>query len=105
MVLLTVTPALVEAFKYIEQANTTQKPGSELALEDLTVGNPISHLQIIAVSKTLRRLREEDGHGESVSFPAYRLDELLRGSRVHVEPPKPQAEPVGSSSRQTIPRC
>lgn len=63
-----------------KQASTTTEP----SLSDPKVGNPISHGQVIDVSKQMRM----------EALKPSRLEELLRGSRVYIPPPKPKAEPV-----------
>ncbi|KAL8669236.1 MAG: hypothetical protein Q9168_006163 [Polycauliona sp. 1 TL-2023] len=62
------------------------KPG----LADLAVGDPITHTQAIAVSKLLR---QADEPSFEPSVP-YHLDDLLRGSMLYHEPPKPKQEPT-----------
>lgn len=54
------------------------------------VGDPIGHDEVIAISRLLKTHNEQKGT-ESVPF---RLEDLLRGSRIFLEPPKPTAEPV-----------
>jgi len=63
-----------------KQASITTEP----SLSDPKVGNPISHGQVIDLSKKMRT---------EVLQPS-RLEELLRGSRVYIPPPKPKPEPV-----------
>lgn len=59
-------------------------------LENPTIGHPIAHAQVIALSRLLRKLHNSiDDAGTSCH-----LDDLLRGSRIYYEPPKPKAEPV-----------
>jgi len=99
MVLLTMTPAIVEALGKIQSrpvestlakiVNTPEVEDSvrpEPSLDIPTVGKPISHSQIIKLSRELKN--------ESVS-PCYLVD-LLRGSKVYVLPspgkPKPTSE-------------
>ena len=52
------------------------------------VGNPISHAQIIELSK---RLQARNSSSAS-------LDALLRGARVYIPPPPPKPEPVSCPS-------
>lgn len=69
----------------------------EPSLEAPAVGNPISHAQIIAISRCLRQRSEtasDQPPSNSDLLISHHLDELLRGSKVYVEPPKPRAEPV-----------
>ncbi|KAG5916985.1 hypothetical protein E4U42_007425 [Claviceps africana] len=99
MVLLTMTPAIVDGLQTTgasRNADTSlpaaaattpaeeepQRTG-EPSLIDPAVGNPISHGQIIDLWKTLNR-----DHQTSPS-----LEHLLRGSRVYCPPPPPKPEP------------
>ncbi|KAI0400743.1 endoplasmic reticulum-based factor for assembly of V-ATPase-domain-containing protein [Xylaria palmicola] len=95
MVLLTMTPLMVEALVVLgessqrrpQSSNTDQS--NETGLEepcpkDPAVGKPISHGQIL---NTLRTLKAH-GHG------GFRLEQLLRGSALYVPPPKPKPEPT-----------
>ncbi len=97
MVLLTVTPAIARALTFVKQLSASQKNDGERAIaapDSLAVGMPISHLQIIALSNTLRKLKEQREYVESAAIPSCQLDHLLWESRVYNEPPKPKAEPV-----------
>ncbi|KAI0845925.1 endoplasmic reticulum-based factor for assembly of V-ATPase-domain-containing protein [Daldinia vernicosa] len=86
MVLLTMTPSIVEAI------NQSFKPGfddiamsnDEPLLKDPSVGNPISHGQIIDIWK---RLKDENDN-------TTRLEQLLRGATVYAPPPPPKPEPT-----------
>ncbi|KAH8175071.1 endoplasmic reticulum-based factor for assembly of v-ATPase domain-containing protein [Sarocladium implicatum] len=91
MVLLTMTPAAVEALHQprlgsVEDA-TTQEPeaaiDSEPSLAQPEVGKPISHGQLVDLWKQLRE----------TSDPAPSLETLLRGAKVYVPPPPPKPEP------------
>ena len=91
MVLFTITPAIMAAVKVCNElklafyeVDGTEEP----SLDDPAVGKPISHTQLIAISKTLQK------HEELEHRVSCHLDELLRGSRIYYEPPKPKAEPV-----------
>jgi len=91
MVLLTMTPAIVAAVQACYQLHELRDEldtACEPSMSDPAIGKPITHTQLIAISKVLR---EHDKQEPSVS---YHLDELLRGSRIYYEPPKPKAEPV-----------
>jgi hypothetical protein len=101
MVLLTMTPAIVQAIEKLQgvpgalsaedgsaaldavEEGATTEPGL-LAPE---LGKPISHGQIIDISKQMKALALSPCH----------LDTLLRGSRIYVPPPLPKKEPVGSA--------
>lgn len=101
MVLLTMTTAIVEA---LELLTTLEDKDWDLDLHEDSpplqapaVGKPITHIQVIAVSKGLKKhLSDSIAQDQEVSKPASlcHLDSLLRGSNVYIEPPKPQPEPV-----------
>jgi hypothetical protein len=73
------------------------------SLADPAVGNPVSHGQLIGLSKLLRKyadkVSEKDGEGTPV---AYTLDSLLRGSTFYVPPPPPKKAPVSSYAVTSI---
>jgi len=90
MVLLTITPSIAEALKKRteaagDSAKEEELPDGEPNLENPSVGDPISHGQIIDLWRNLRC----HGHRDC------RLESLLRGAKVYVSPPPPKAEPVG----------
>lgn len=98
MVLLTMTPSIVDALKLLGEQRKDDEPGddgsqnqpeSESSTEP-AVGNPISHSEIISLYKKL-------GASET-SPPRYSLEQLLQGSRVYIPPPPPKPEPVGACS-------
>lgn len=101
MVRLTITPAILAAIREARRSSldlngTTE--ASEPSLDDPSIGDPISHGQIIALSKLLRHVNnkpEDCGPETSQGLASYHLDDLLRGARIYHEPPKPKAEPVG----------
>lgn len=98
MVRLTMTPAILRALKRLHergQVPAFRGEASEPSLDQPAVGNPITHGQIIAISKTLKDINTDATNGEFESIVSYHLDDLLRGSKVYVESPKPKAEPVG----------
>ncbi|KAH8199874.1 hypothetical protein TruAng_005930 [Truncatella angustata] len=90
MVLLTVTTSIVKALAELEPLRI-DFPGSgdeNIAadaprLTEPTVGNPITHGQIIDIWKQLKA-REN---------PKWSLEELLKGAAIYVPPPPPRAEP------------
>ncbi|KAI0486732.1 endoplasmic reticulum-based factor for assembly of V-ATPase-domain-containing protein [Xylaria cf. heliscus] len=95
MVLLTMTPPMVEALLVLGHASNSHDASnnkgqpSEIELEepcmkDPAVGNPISHGQILKTIKTLRA----KGH------VGFRLEEMLRGSSLYVPPPPPKPQPT-----------
>lgn len=98
MVRLTMTPAILRALEQLqerEQVPSVCGEASEPPLDQPALGNPITHGQIIAISKTLREIKTDASDEKSETVVSYHLDDLLRGSKVYIEPPKPKAEPVG----------
>lgn len=99
MVLLTMTPSIVEAITRLGEikinTNVTQtsegssNPTSDVepSLKDPSVGNPISHGQIMDI---WNRFKNEDEN-------PIRLEQLLRGATVYIPPPPPKPEPVRSA--------
>ena len=101
MVRLTITPAILRAIEELQdrkQFPEDLSEASEPSLNKPTLGKPITHGQIISISHTLRKIRFQSTNGVVHTDVSYHLDDLLRGSRVYVDPPKPKAEPVGSTS-------
>lgn len=92
MVLLTMTPAAVEALKQLSPAATEKAATCDSAATDNDepplsqpeVGKPISHGQLVDLWKQLQET--------SKSAPS--LENLLRGAKVYVPPPPPKPEPV-----------
>ena len=100
MVLLTITPAILRAIEELQDRKQSPEglsEASEPSLNKPTLGNPISHGQIISVSRTLRKIMSQSTNGIVYTDVSYHLDDLLRGSKVYVDPPKLKAEPVGST--------
>lgn len=100
MVCLTTTPAILRALEELQdrgQVVETLDGASEPSLDKPAQGKPITHGQIIAISKTLNETKIDATNGKLHNQVSYHLDDLLRGSKVYVEPPKPKAEPVGST--------
>ena len=98
MVYLTMTPAILQALDILSahgQAQIATGNAVEPSLDQPVEGDPISHGQLIEISRRLKQIRDEAEHCETHNDDAiYHLDDLLRGSRVYVEPPKPKVEPV-----------
>lgn len=94
MVNLIITPAIKAALNEVDRLHLegfSKDQSSRQALPpNSAVGNPIGHGEVIAISRLLKTYNKKKGI-ESVPF---RLEDLLRGSRVFLEPPKPTAEPV-----------
>ena len=59
-----------------------------------TIGAPIPHTEVLEISRRLSRIAEKRSDDRLQPLPLYRLDDLLRGSYVYIEPPTPKAEPV-----------
>ena len=98
MVRLTITPAIIRAIEELQERKQSQENLSEAAEPSLnkpTLGNPITHGQIISISQTLRKIRSQSTNGTVHADVSYHLDDLLRGSKIYVDPPKLKAEPVG----------
>ncbi|EPE32530.1 hypothetical protein GLAREA_07664 [Glarea lozoyensis ATCC 20868] len=57
---------------------------TEPSLANPSVGNPISHSQVLDLSRQMRDTGSDFG----------RLEELLRGSKVYIPPPPPKREPT-----------
>lgn len=96
------TPAVVAAIDACHKQNpsllSSEAYATDPSLEDPAVGHPISHGQIIAISRCLRKCEESPGEclATTGKLPSYHLDDLLRGSKVYIEPLKPKPEPVCS---------
>lgn len=94
MVLLSMTHAIVDGIHIIRnhQIDTSDwdLENPRPSLSDPSIGHPISHAQVIALSKLLREAR---GFIDQADLK-YQLDDLLRGSKIYDEPPKPKAEPT-----------
>jgi hypothetical protein len=90
MVLLTMTPSIVEGLKQLPQALDTNSSDTEVQsqspLDEPATGKPISHGQVIELWKALKL---SEAASSRIS-----LEELLRGSQVYVPPPPPKPEPT-----------
>ncbi|KAK0721549.1 endoplasmic reticulum-based factor for assembly of V-ATPase-domain-containing protein [Apiosordaria backusii] len=89
MVLLTMTPSIVEALQLWDSLgcplqDKLQAGKDDAALDDAAVGKPILHSQIIELWSILR----DAGHKE------HSLESMLKGSWVYVPPPPPKPEPT-----------
>ena len=100
MVLLTMTAAMVACLEHYGRLEGDLDMGEHDDLPSLkapAIGKPISHTQILAVSKHLKtaesakKCKEKDVIDTSIE---YHLDQLLRGSKVYIEPSILKAEPV-----------
>ncbi|KAF2760172.1 hypothetical protein EJ05DRAFT_483945 [Pseudovirgaria hyperparasitica] len=93
------TPAIVAALQKCEALTPEtfaklQRP-SEPPLREPSTGNPITHSQLIDLSKLLKQhasdLESDPSHAAYIPF---RLQDLLRGTKVYVPPPPPKPEPT-----------
>ncbi|KAH6689743.1 endoplasmic reticulum-based factor for assembly of V-ATPase-domain-containing protein [Plectosphaerella plurivora] len=89
MVRLTVTPTAVEALKLVpadpsSDASADSSEGvAEPSLENVKVGDPITHGQVVDLWKRLKASGKTE----------YTLESLLKGSHVYIPPPPPKVEP------------
>lgn len=107
MVLLTMTPSIVDALKQVEEqhkaddqrkadepsndASQDQSNDAASSSTEPAVGSPVSHSDIISLYKKLSALE--------TSEPKYSLEQLLQGSQVYIPPPPPpKPEPVSFTS-------
>ncbi|KAI9712409.1 MAG: hypothetical protein M1820_001622 [Bogoriella megaspora] len=67
------------------------KSTSESPLQDPEIGRPISHGQLIDISRFLRKAYQEPE--ENKTEVAYHLEDLLRGARIYTPAPAPKKEP------------
>lgn len=97
MVLLTMTPSIVEALKQLQDdATATEAAPRAVAAEagepDLAspaVAQPVSHAQVLRLWKALPSRPDA-----TTPAGATTLETLLAGARVYVPPPPPKPEPV-----------
>jgi hypothetical protein len=106
MVLLTMTPGIVRALSQVEDAlpeeySKLQTP-SEPTLADPKPGNPVSHSQLIDLSRLIKQLPEAPNHistgddaadnaSEDITTPMT-LNAILRNSTLYVPPPPPKKQ-------------
>jgi hypothetical protein len=101
MVLLTMTPTILGALTKVQRLHDDDEPRadkesstksiSEPSLLQPEIGKPISHNQILTLSKQLK----------ANSLEPYHLDILLCSSKVYIPPPRPKPEPVSDSQTTT----
>ena len=100
MVYLTMTPAILQALDTLgahSKAKIVAGNATEPSLDQPVEGNPISHGQLIEISRMLKRIRgEAEGREAQDHNIICHMDDLLRGSRIYVKPPKPKVEPVST---------
>ncbi|KAF2477996.1 uncharacterized protein BDR25DRAFT_206999 [Lindgomyces ingoldianus] len=95
------TPAIVRAVltaqALAEDELLKLRQSSELSLAEPEVGNPISHGQLIDISKLLKKhadkLKTPDNDTDPIE---YHLNSLLKGSRIYIPPPPPRIEPTSA---------
>lgn len=77
-----------------DELERLQRP-SEPSLAEPEAGKPISHGQLIDISRLLKKYQDEltDLKGDDTSV-VYSLDSLLKGSKVYIPPRPPKKEPV-----------
>ncbi|KAL8936391.1 MAG: hypothetical protein Q9216_004950 [Gyalolechia sp. 2 TL-2023] len=88
------TNAMVDSIRIIENHEIHRVGGLSLdnrgpSLLDPSIGRPIEHTQVIELAKLLG---ESYRSFDKAEIP-YHLDDLLRGSKIYNEPPKPKAGP------------
>jgi hypothetical protein len=103
MVRITMTAAMVAA---IERCAAIDKEALPLVhrehdppLDNPEIGQPISHGQVTEISRYFKKLVETGGAVGSAlldegNTPMYHMDQLLKSSKVYMEPPMPKQEPV-----------
>ena len=107
MVLLTVTPAAKAAIDVYNnpknvEVNINAAGSEEPSLSQASIGDPISHNQLIGISRSLQdKEKQSSGQELSADNGSTRLDTLLKGSKIYTAPPKPKPEPVRTTSRTT----
>lgn len=96
MVLLILTPTAKSAVELYNQLSDQKQDdtSSDPSLTEPTVGDPVSHAQLIQVAHFLR-----DSHLPNKND--FRLDALLKGANIYVPPPKPKPQPVCTCSSLT----
>jgi hypothetical protein len=98
MVLLCMTAAIVAALEQHQKGQTARQDASEKApsgepsLENPQVGSPISHFQLVEISKALRREAQGGQRHDRISDD-FRLSTLLRGAAFYNPPPPAKPEP------------
>lgn len=97
MVLLTMTPGIARALSVVAEAlpedySKLQTP-SEPALADPKPGNPVSHSQLIGLSRLVKQLpaASHDDAAVEAALPTT-LNALLRKTTIYVPPPPPKKQ-------------
>lgn len=93
MVLLIITPTIVSALERLPESSREQ-----LGLPAPQLNEPISHDQLITLSRKLSSCSFEDKGTSQTDAedqtPSYTLNDLVRGTSVYIPPPAPKPEPV-----------
>lgn len=95
MVLLAMTATVVAALEIYLEHNQIESTSEEPTLDAPKTGNPISHRQLVDISKYLRsnvqKVKEKKVKGRQLPI---HLSELLRGCSIYTPPSTPKLEPV-----------
>lgn len=86
MVLLTMTPSIVEGLGRLPKDALDALHSEAAPLDEPAVGKPIAHSQIVDLHRSLK--------SSSDAAMTISLEQLLRGSSVYNPPPPPKPEPV-----------
>lgn len=97
MVRLTMTLEIVRALERLQNDGHIAELCEDPPSNEPAVGKPISHEQIIAISKILKSTNENAQDEQNAGYVSHHLDSLLRGSQIYIEPPKSKKEPVAYS--------
>lgn len=89
------TANVVVAVRIYFENNKLEQHPDEPALDAPEPGNPISHGQLVDISKYLKENPEKarSRSPDEKDIPIY-LNELMRGCAIYVPPPKPKEEKV-----------
>ena len=94
MLRFSMTPAIIAALNQLSRYNCTLDSDDDLPLDEPAVEKPISHYQILAISRNLKQKYAELEVSVTKQIVSYHLDDLLRGSQVYLPAAKPRNEPV-----------
>lgn len=90
-----VVHALHQAEKLVKDDLNQLQQENGPPLTSPAIGNPITHAQLIALSKLLRNHSHELPQTTDDDSPAlYTLEALLKGCTFYTPPPPPKKEPV-----------
>jgi TMEM199 family protein len=89
---------MVEAIRFCDANRVKGWPAEEVegepSLDAPQIGKPISHGQVIELSKALRDHLGQSPEGGASDRVSCELADLLRHSQVYFDPPEPKPEPV-----------